>query len=397
MRVDIEVTSEEVIKRLLRLKPDKSPGTDNMYSRVLKEMADVISKPLTRLFNKTLQDQVVPSDWRKANVTTIFKKGSKSSASNYRPVSLTSHVCKLLESIIRYSLVAHLSKHTLLNKSQHGFTSGKSCLTNLLKFLEDVTKYIDEGKPVDVIYLDFSKAFDKIPHKRLISKVKAYAIGGKIYGWIEQWLHDREQRVVVNGQTSEWAKVSSGVPQGSVLGPTLFLMYINDIDERVTSGILKFADDTKIYTCVQTVEAAMILQEDLNRLCSWSKDWLMLFNVDKCKCLHFGFNNIEFEYMLGNDTISSCLEEKDLGITVHHSLQTSSHCANIVKKANQVLGIIRRTYDDKSKENIVQLYKSLVRPHLEYCMQAWRPYLQKYIDKFIIYLCVSVSYMYLLQ
>ena len=157
-------------------------------------------------------------------------------------------------------------------------------------------------------------------------------------------------------------------------------MYINDIDERVTSGILKFADDTKIYTCVQTVEAAMILQEDLNRLCSWSKDWLMLFNVDKCKCLHFGFNNIEFEYMLGNDTISSCLEEKDLGITVHHSLQTSSHCANIVKKANQVLGIIRRTYDDKSKENIVQLYKSLVRPHLEYCVQAWRPYLQKDID-----------------
>ena len=183
-------------------------------------------------------------------------------------MSLTSHVCKVLESFIRDVIVAPLKKIHLLKESQHGFRSGRACLTNLLKFLEKVTKYVDAGKPVDVLYLDFSKAFDKVPHGRLLGKVKAHGIGGKINGWITHWLQDREQRVVINGESSNWSKVTSGVPQGSVLGPTLFLIYINDIDETVASEILKFADDTKIYARVDTVEAAEVLQQDLNSLCS---------------------------------------------------------------------------------------------------------------------------------
>ena len=170
----------------------------------------------------SLQLKQVPSNWKYANVTPIFKKGDKSDPVNYRPISLTSQICKVFESIIRDNIVNHLNKHTLLLQSQHGFTKGKSCLTNLLLFLEDITKAIDEGKPLDVIYLDFSKAFDKVPHQRLLLKIKAHGVYGNVADWIGEWLHDRKQTVVLNSENSRLQDVLSGVPQGSVLGPRLF-------------------------------------------------------------------------------------------------------------------------------------------------------------------------------
>ena len=180
----------------------------------------------------------------------------------------------------------HLNTHTLLLKSQHGFTKGKSCLTNLLSFLEDVTKAIDEGKPLDVIYLDFSKAFDKVPHKRLLYKIESHGISGNVAAWIGEWLCDHKQQVVLNGKFSRLQDVLSGVPQGSVLGPILFLIFVNDIDTVVSSHIQKFADDCKVYRSVPTAEDIAILQQDINNLWQWSKDWQMLFNVKKCKVLH---------------------------------------------------------------------------------------------------------------
>ena len=194
-------------------------------------------EPLCIIFERSLRLHQVPADWREANVTPIFKKGDKSDPGNYRPISLTSQVCKILESIIRESIVDHLNAQSLLLQSQHGFTKGKSCLTNLLSFLEDVTSAIDEGKPGDVIYLDFSKAFDKVPHLRLIHKIKCHGITGNIAAWIAEWPKDRKQRVVLNGARSDLEDVLSGVPQGSVLGPTLFLLFVNDIDTVIASHI----------------------------------------------------------------------------------------------------------------------------------------------------------------
>ncbi len=175
------------------------------------------------------------------------------------------------------------------------------------------------------------------------------------------------------------------MPQGSVLGPTLFIIYINDIDEGITSNILKFPDDTKIFRNVATTEQAFTLEEDLHKPYDWSVEWQMLFNRKKCKCLHMGYGNPRYDYYMCDDLIESVEEEKDLGVNIHESLSPSRHVANVVKTANRVLGIIKRTCEDKSKENILRLYKSLVRPHLEYCVQAWRPYFQttwrKYRDE----------------
>ena len=190
-------------------------------------------------------------------------------------------ICKLLERLIKDHLVDFLVKHNLINPSQHGchgFLKARSCLTNILCFLEDVTKWVDEGPPVDIIYLDLKKAFDKVPHQRLLLKLKAHGIGNVMITWIEKWLSDRRQRVVVDGEVSNWKSVLSGVPQGSVLGPILFLIYINDLDDDITSKVLKFADDTKVFRKIKSDTDRQQLQDDLNKLTEWSEKWQMLIN-----------------------------------------------------------------------------------------------------------------------
>ena len=298
------VTPEVVASKINNMKENKSPKVDGLSPKIRKETVEQISKPLAHVFNMSLQEGIVPLEWKEANSIPLFKKGSRNMSVNYRPVSLTSVICKLLEAIIRDHMMAFLVKHKLINTYQHGFLKARSCLTHLLCFFEEITKWVDDGSPVDVIYLDFQKAFDRVPHQRLIFKLKSHCMGNSIINWIELWLTDRRQRVVVDGEVSSWKSVLSGVPQGSVLGPILFIVYINDLEEGVTGKILKCADDTKLFTKNKEIGDKQNLQDDIEKLVKWSEKWQMLFNFGKCKCPHIGPGNTSMNYEMGGTILS---------------------------------------------------------------------------------------------
>jgi hypothetical protein len=377
---EVQFTEEDIERRLRKLKPDKAQGPDEIHPRILRECSKQLAPALFKIFQKSLDSGEIPHDWRQANVIPLHKGGTKAAPANYRPVSLTSVVCKVLERILKDRLVIHLEENQLMHKSQHGFTKGRSCLTNLLTYLEDVTRAVDEGHALDAVYLDFSKAFDKVPHKRLLHKLKAHGIGGKILQWINSWLNGRMQKVVLNGNESSEASVLSGVPQGSVLGPILFIIFVNDMDLPLNAKILKFADDAKVYLELKDEDSALQLQRDLDALCQWSADWQMIFNVDKCSVMHFGFNNPRHSYQMNGNIISASTQMRDLGVIVDETLKPSKQCVAAVKKANRAMGMIRRTIENKSRGIILRLYKQLVRPHLDFCSQAWSPWLRKDVD-----------------
>lgn len=220
----------------------------------------------------------MPRDWLIANVVPLFKKGSRSQPQNYRPVSLTSVLGKLFEGLIKDKILDFIANHNTMSLCQHGFMRNRSCQTNLISFYENVSRDLDSGMAVDVIYLDFAKAFDTVPHKRLLVKLRNVGLEHSICTWIENWLKDRLQRVVVNGTFSNWTSVVSGVPQGSVLGPLLFNLFINDLEVGIESTVSIFADDTKLCRTIGSMQDAATLQSDLSKLENWAENWKMRFN-----------------------------------------------------------------------------------------------------------------------
>ena len=239
----------------------------------------------------------------------------------------------------------------------------------------DFTDYYEDDIPYDCIYLDFSKAFDRVPHDRLLTKVYNCGIRGVAFHWIKSFLFDRSQCVVVNDKVSSCSKVSSGIPQGSVLGPLLFTIFINDLPDSIASHIKIFADDTKIYN---STDNSLVLSTDLNTLVGWSDMWLLPFNVDKCKVLHYGKRNANILYYMDGKAVDndSCI--KDLGVTFQNSLKFDNHINKICATANSRLGIIRNTFHSIDKDGFIVLYKCLVRPIVEYCNLIWLPHLRKH-------------------
>ena len=372
----INFTPSLVEKQLSQLNTSKAAGPDNLHARVLNELSLHISKPLYIIFNKSLTEGRLPNAWKVANVKPLHKKGAKNQVSNYRPVSLTAICCKIMEKIIRSEIIKYLEENDFLAKDQHGFRSGRSCSTQLLETLELWSGFIENGMTVDCIYLDFAKAFDKVPHGRLINKLEAYGFNGNLLNWVRDFLNDRKQRVVINGISSNMESVTSGIPQGSVLGPTLFVIFINDLPETVKAYVKIFADDTKIFNAINSSDDNVILQEDIDNLVNWSKKWQLPFNMEKSKLVQYGRNIMQHTYYIEGNEIENVQSEKDLGVTFDSSLRFTSHINNITNKANSRLGMIKRNFTNLSKDIVLPLYKSLIRPILEYGSSIWNPKLK---------------------
>ena len=366
------------VKKLLEnLDPSKAVGPDEIPPRVLKELASDIAPILTEIFNRSYQTGVMPDDWRKANVVPAYKKGKKILAVNYRPISLTCICCKLFEHVMVSHIMGHLERHNALYKFQHGFRSRLSCESQLTEFYHDIVSNTFEGFQTDVLVMDFSKAFDKVGHQRLLEKVTRYGITGPTKRWVAQFLSDRTQTVVLEGHRSDTVPVTSGVPQGSVLGPCLFLLYINDMAEKLNSTVRLFADDTIAYLAIGDNNDAASLQHDLDLLASWEQTWQMEFHPDKCQVLRVSRkrkeNVIAASYTLHGHTLKVVDHVKYLGVTLSSDLKWNRHIGNAINKANSTLGMLKRNIKVGCRATKAAAYQSLVRPHLEYSSCVWDP------------------------
>ena len=380
---DIIVTSPGIEKQLQNLKPNKAAGPDQISPWILKNFANECARMLQIIYIQSYETGNLPSEWKTAVVSPIHKKDDKSSPKNYRPISLTCIACKVMEHV----LCSHMSKffqaNNILSPHQHGFRKGFSTETQLITVLDDWLRSLDKRRRTDVLLLDFSKAFDTVPHKRLLHKLSYYGISGKTHRWIENFLTSRSQCVQVCGERSGWVKVSSGVPQGTVMGPLLFLIYINDITSKVRSKIKLFADDAVLYSEIMTPNDMLSFQHDINQLHKWSYTWQMNFNLTKCNIMSISRSKQTVDppprYHIQNHELEVVDSHKYLGVMIQDDLQWDSHVRAVKAKATKLLGLIRRNLSSCSPQVKEQAYNSLVRPGLEYAAAAWAPHEKQHI------------------
>ena len=379
----IEISINGILKLLYNLKPGKAAGPDKIRPLILKELRVELAPIIKVIFERSLETGKLPTDWCKANVTPIYKKGDKSLASNYRPISLTCILCKVLEHILASNIVRHLDGQGLMYDLQHGFREKRLCETQLIMLVEDLARNAGLGKQTDLILLDFSKAFDKVNHSKLIWKLHNYGIRSNVLNWIVAFLGDRAQKVVVGGEESDTVPVTSGVPQGSVLGPILFLVYINDLPDKVTSQVRLFADDTAMYLTMEGAKNSSVLQQDLDRLSVWESDWDMEFNPSKCQVVQVAGSRkpVSATYVLHGVALETVTCARYLGVDVSSNLSWGSHIDRITGTAHKTLGFVKRNIKTKMSGVREAAYTTLVRPQLEYAAAIWDPHHKDKIDQ----------------
>lgn len=399
----VVINQEVLIKLIKNLDLNKTAGPDQIPSVFLVNCAEAISTPITLLFKKSLSECVVPSIWKSAFITPVHKKGPRTEVTNYRPVSKLCIIAKLFEKIIHTQLYAALKNN--FNESQHGFVKGKSTVSNLILLDDFITSSMGGGKQVDVVYTDYSKCFDRIDHSTLILKLGSMGIRGDLLRWLTSYISNRSQAVVIQNYISSWVTVPSGVPQGSLLGPLLFVIFVSDIEKCFHhSRLLCFADDMKIYASISSQADVQALQSDLERLDNYCMRNKLDLNPSKCSVVTYSRSNrvIPSKYLLKGQTLVKSNKIRDLGVVYDSKLLFDEHIDSIVKKASQALGFVMRISSSfKEAKTLKILYCSFVRSILEYGSQIWNPRYDKYINrleniqrKFIKYLCYRTGYYY---
>jgi hypothetical protein len=364
---------EDVIKNI---NTNKAYGPDNISPKLIKEGGPAIVKILTKIFNKSLSLAKFPSLWKKANVLPIYKKAEDFITTNYRPVSLLSILAKIFEKVVFKYLFAYFRDNFLISIWQSGFVPGYSTITQFTEIYDQFCKAVNGGKEIRVVFLDISKAFDRVWHAGLLHKLKSCGITGKLLEWLRDYLTDRHQRVIINGQSSTWGHIKAGVPQGSVLGPLLFLIFINDIAYVVRHCKIRlFADDTCLYIEIDDPDTqAVQLDEDLESLNQWAKKWHVDFSPPKTKELVISRKREPPTHPvshLDNQPIQKVTQHKHLGLNLTSDLTWAIHIKEIADKANRRLGILRSLKYKLDRLSLERIYMGFIRPLLEYGDIVW--------------------------
>ena len=377
----IQISKPGLLKLLLNLNPNKANGPDNVPTQFLKTCAHEVVDLYHVLFQASLDQGVVPDDWKEGNIVPLYKKGDRSLPENYRPITLTSISCKILEHVVHSNIMTHLDKFNVLDDAQHGFRKKRSCISQLLTTVDDFASCLKNHQQIDAILLDFSKAFDKVDHEGLILKLEHLGIRNSLLNWVRSFLIGRKQRVLVEGNASTPTNVKSGVPQGTVLGPLFFLVYINDISKGLSPGtkIRLFADDSLLYRTIKTPHDSETLQKDLNTLQNWEKKWKMEFHPGKCQTLRVTNKNqpLISTYQIHDIPIQETPSAKYLGVVIDSKLTWKEQYRNISKKCYNTLAFLRRNLPPNCPRQVREKsFTTLVRPSAEYGCQVWDPHYQ---------------------
>ena len=375
----ISISESDVLKVLKTLDPAKASGSDGIGCSLLKYGCYALFSPLFHLFSMCLLQHDIPTEWKLHTISPIFKAGDKTSIKNYRPISLLSCSSKVLERLIYNKIIDFVLAS--VSPFQFGFLPGRSTTQQLLLFLNYI---LESDTCTDAVFLDFQKAFDKVPHSELLLKLWSFGITGDLWLWFRSYLSNRHHCVSISGCHSSVLPVLSGVPQGSILGPLLFVIYINDLPLSVLfSHTLLYADDTKCSNKVASSIDAANLQSDITHVSSWCKAWGMAFNVNKCKHVRFLPSRCVSApptYFIDQSCIQSANHYKDLGVIINDDLTFSKHYDRIVSNAYKTLGVLRRTFYSTTISAKKKLYLSLIRSQLTYGSQLWHPHLLKDIS-----------------
>ena len=383
---NISFTEEDIVKAITELDPYSSTPDGDVPARILISCKEQLAIPLKLMWEKSFQDGIIPPSLKMQFITPVYKKGDRTDPANYRPLSITSHLIKTFERVLRNHLVAHLEDNELLNDSQHGFRKKRSCLTQLISHVDSIFECLSSGDEVDVIYLDYAKAFDKVDHNILIAKLERYGINGKMLIWIKEFLSNRMQTVVVEGKKSSFQLVISGVPQGTVLGPVLFILDINDLVEILQySKGLSFADDTKLSRAIASILCTKLLQEDLYLVIQWSMLNNMQLHEKKFEVLNYTLNKSSLlmqlpftsEYKEYKTSRGSTLEPtnvvRDLGVYLSNDRSWTPHIEHVAQGGRKIASWVLSVFRDRSPTLMLTLYKTMIRSKLEYCCPVWNP------------------------